>query len=172
MNYQKASKSKRLLAFLYVKSPGFTVIELVMVMVLVGLISVAMISWPSKRIDLRAQARQLVADLRFVQSTAMSQQAGYRVNFAAGQYTLTDSSAATALLHPMTHSNTVSMPSGVILSTSGLSNGYVLFDENGTPYTDASGTLLSSNAVVTLSASGNSVTVTITPDTGKVEAST
>lgn len=151
---------------------GFSLIELAIVLsMLVILGSILVISWPGDNINLKAEAEILANNLRYVQFFAMSQDTSYRVNFSSNQYTLTDLSGSTALLHPATESNIVALNKGIILSTSGLSNNYIVFDRIGIPYTDTGGSALADDAVITLTGSSGSLNVIISPETGTVTIS-
>ena len=125
-----------------------------------------MVVWPGDNVSLQAEAQQLANDLRYIQFLSMSQDSSYRVNFSSDQYTFTDLSGVSALLHPVTESNIATLGTGMILSTTGLPNNYLVFDQQGIPYTDTVGTELSSNATITLTASSGSIAVTVSPETG------
>jgi prepilin-type N-terminal cleavage/methylation domain-containing protein len=148
---------------------AFTLIELTIVIVIVAILAViAMIAWPGQGINASAQAERLASDIRYVQNLAMTKHQRYRINFSSSQYTLTDN-ASNGVIHPTTGSSVVSLPSGMSLSTSGLSNGYIEFESNGRPYS-APTTALSSAATITISTSTTADTVSVAAQTGKVSA--
>ncbi len=106
-----------------------------------------------------------------MQSLAMTKEAKYRINFSSSQYTLTEENGTTAVPHPGgAGSHIITLPSGVSLSTSGLPNGYLVYNKNGIPYSDNGdpGTKLAGQATITLSGGGVNYSVIIEPNTGKV----
>ncbi len=151
---------------------GFTLMELVVVVVLVGLLAFTVIprmAGPS--IGLDAQAEQLAADIRYTQSLAMTRGDRYRINLAAASYQITDSSGANPQVHPGTSST-----NPVLLKSANLSgynppliNNYLVFDGRGVPYAVYnSNTGMASNASITLTGGGASRIVVISSETGRV----
>lgn len=150
------------------RAQGFTLVELVTVLVLVAILSVVAINqWPGSGINLSAQADQLVGDIRYTQALAMNRGQRYRINFTATNYSITDAAGTTPVPHPLTGANSVALSAGTTLTTT---NGFLVFDSNGAPYTTATtpGTPLAADAVITLSADGATSTVRISPETGRV----
>lgn len=148
---------------------GFTLVELAVIMVLVGIVIFVVTKDPSKQIQVDSQAERLVSDLRFMQHLAMSENERTRVNFSSGQYTLTELNGSTGIDHPSLNINVVAMPSGVTLSDD-LPSGYVVFDGLGQPYVDngSPGTALGSTATITFTSGSDVETVTIAPETGRI----
>jgi MSHA pilin protein MshC len=150
---------------------GFTVVELVAVIVLVAILAITAIPRFQDRnaIDVSAKAQQLASDIRYTQSLAMATGQRNRINLAAASYQITTSSG-TPLVHPATGSSAPISLGSVSLSWNnpppGL--GYIAFDAKGVPYTDVAGTTLNTNAVITLTESGSTRTVTVSPQTGRV----
>ena len=150
------------------RAQGFTLIELVTVLLLVAILSVTAINqWPGSGINLSAQADQLANDIRYTQSLAMNRGQRYRINLAADRYWISDASGAVTVALPGSGATEVILNSGIALSAS---YSFLVFDGNGVPYTTAAtpGAPLSVDAVVTLSADGLSRTLTISPETGRV----
>ncbi|MEW5757266.1 MAG: GspH/FimT family pseudopilin, partial [Pseudomonadota bacterium] len=144
---------------------GFTLVELVTVLLIVSVISVtAVVSWPGEGISLSAQADQLLGDIRYAQSLAMHRGQRYRINFAGDRYWLSDESGSTVYAHPVVGSTNVMLGSGISLSST---NGSLIFNTAGVPYSSTS-TPLATIAVLTLSAGGESVSVRVSPGTGRV----
>lgn len=147
---------------------GFTIIELVMVVVLVGvMILVVSNIFTRTPIELDSQTRRLVNDLRFMQHKAMSRNIQTRINFSSTQYTLTEADGTTAINQPALNTNVVTLPNGVTLSTN-LPGNMLVYNGLGKPFTDTSGTELTVTATITLTAGSSTETVNISPDTGRV----
>jgi prepilin-type N-terminal cleavage/methylation domain-containing protein len=146
---------------------GFTLIELVMVMILVSLLAVTAISrWSATPFDVATQAEQLLMDIRYVQTLAMSHGKRYRINFAANSYSFSNLDGSVLMPHPATNNTTTLLANGVTLS---FSNTLLVFNGYGTPYSNATlpGTALVGNATVTLSSGADSRTIQISPETGR-----
>ncbi len=146
---------------------GFTLIELILVMALSAILAVGALSmWPDESIGLAAQARQLANDIRYTQAIAMMRGRRYRINFASDHYWLSTRNG-TGIPHPASKQVNVPLASGISLSSS---NAYLVFDEFGTPYVNASlpGTTLAADAIITLSSGASSQQLRISPETGRV----
>lgn len=148
---------------------GFTIVELVAIILLVGVLAFVAIprfSGPSLRVD--AQAEQLASDIRYTQTLAMTQGDRFRINLTAAGYQITDSGGLNPEVHPGTGSTSVVALDGVALSgyNPPLTGNYVAFDGRGIPYVGAS-TALSANATITLTG-GATRTIVISPETGRV----
>ena len=160
------------------RSLGFTLVELIVVLVLLGILAAVFIPRSGNdAIILSTQAEQFAADIRYVQSLAMTQgwsgvnARRYRINFTATTYNFTDVSGV-AVAHAGGTSGSVAFSGGVSISpfpATGLANNLVSFDGIGAPYTDASAnTLLASTGAITLVRGGTSRTVQIFAGTGMV----
>ncbi len=158
---------------------GFTLTELIVAMVVVAVI--AAIAAPRMSNDplvVATQAEQLAADIRYVQSLAMTQattvpsQARYRINFvSASTYTFTKADG-TAVPHPLTGSTAaIGLSSGVTMTTN-LGGSLIGFDGQGIPYTDAAVSVplgVGATAIITLTKNpATPRTVTVAPQTGLV----
>ena len=147
---------------------GFTLVELVMVMILISLLAFTAITrWSATPFNLSAQTEQLVGDIRYVQTLSMTQGQRYRINFAADRYWFSNRDGSITIPHPSGNSANILLANGVSL---GFSNNFLVFDGNGTPYSDATlpGTALAANATVTLSSGADSRSLQISPETGRV----
>jgi type II secretory pathway pseudopilin PulG len=155
------------------KHLGFTTLELVVVLLIVGILAASLLPRSTeRRISIGAQADQLASDIRYVQSMSMTQGQRYYISLTATTYAFVAVSGAVAQSHPATGSTTpISLASGVTMTIppTNLPNSLIAFDGRGIPYTDsAATTLLAANAVITLTGAGGSNTVTVYPQTGEV----
>ena len=162
------------------RSPGFTLVELIVVMVVLGILAAVFVPRSnSPAIILSTQAEQFAGDVRYLQSLAMTQgwsgvaptARRYRVNFTAIGYSFTDASGV-AVAHPSGTTGSVSFAGGASISPFppvSLPNALVSFDGLGRPYTDAAATApLASTATITFVSAGASRSVQIFPETGMV----
>jgi prepilin-type N-terminal cleavage/methylation domain-containing protein len=171
---------------------GFTIIELIIVMVLLGILTIS-ISLGTNRIGsiaMAAQAAQVAQDIRYTQSLAMAQHQSFRIYFCNPNntsdytvYQILRDSDGSAVINPTTGtSNPTDLQTGIRFSNCSLSGRRLVFDSQGTPYEGTSSSPFTNNETVTLSVdtsaggcSGGSCggtnpgcTITITPNTGYV----
>lgn len=156
------------------KSLGFTLIEMAIVLSVIIVLALGLsLKWPSKSINVNVYAERLVADLRYAQHLAQTTNQRLRVNFASGSYTLTLTDGTTAVKFASGNSNAVTLPVGmtITLPPTNLPSNYVVFDALGRPYTTNTtpGTLLTSTAVITLTQSGQTHTVSILANSGTIQ---
>ena len=163
------------------RARGFTLIELVMVMVLLSVVSVvAFISLGSyKSHHLSAAAEKVAVDLRYAKNLALSSTTWHGVSFQSdptNTYNLyeTDGSTDTNIKGLLDASqdfiaNIKDDYAGVVISSVNISGGSkVEFDPHGVPYNDKAGAVLASNGVITLSLGSSSLTVQIASETGRI----
>ena len=156
---------------------GFTLVELVMVLLLVAILAFVVTPRSSENtIELSSQAEQVATDIRYAQSLSMTRgaalgtQGRYCIFFTATgyQYRNNGNSYATPCTvpvnHPATGSSTAIVLAGTAVSTANLTGNYLEFDTKGQP---ASFAAAASNATITLSATGGPRTVVVSPVTGK-----
>ena len=148
---------------------GFTLVELVTVMVLLGILSVyAVARFDPDPFDVSAAADELVEAVRYTQQMAMSHSGidadgdgnadNYRITITAGGYSITleDSDSSANVRDPVTGAVSFSESwSGVALNPTVTIN----FNSRGRPD-------LAANATITLSKGGDAQTVTIEQTTG------
>ena len=165
--------------------PGFTLIEILCVVVILGIASALIIPQLGSRDDLRAAAgaRVLISDLIYAQNMAISSQRPHYIQFAGQQYTLLSRNSAldplTVVTHPVTKNpyvmafNVANGPlEGVQIGavTLNLAGDTVLgFDDLGAPFTydGITATPLAAPATVVIQSGTNSLTVSIEPFTGE-----
>lgn len=150
---------------------GFTLIELVIVIVVVGIITIAVVSadWTSGP-SLNATVNQIASRIRYAQNLANTRDTPYRLTFGSNNLSLTSSDGVTAVNFPSSTSNTLALPSGYTWVVSGLTNSYLIFNRDGYPYIDSAiATQLTANATIAVSLDGNTQTVTISSLTGMVQ---
>jgi len=172
---------------------GFTLVEILAVLVIIGIASAIVIPQLATRDDLRAAAaaRILVADLIYAQNMAISQQRPIYVRFdkANNKYSLlsvASSGGDTLMKHPMTQVNYIQQFGSATKGLEAVSidsvdfDGVdvaivdqftVAFDEMGAPFAFSYATNSMSdlkNGVVAIKAGSFTTTITIQPYTGEL----
>jgi prepilin-type N-terminal cleavage/methylation domain-containing protein len=151
---------------------GFTLIEMVVMLILIGILAVVFVPRaPSKgSLTFAGQAQQLASDIRYVQTLSMTRGQRHCLNLTGNGYRMTTSNCSTSVgvEHPTGAVFPITLE-GVTLSWSGLPGGLVTFTGKGEPYTDAAATTaLATNAVITLNGDGGTRYVCVSPVTGRV----
>ncbi|MDH5633386.1 MAG: prepilin-type N-terminal cleavage/methylation domain-containing protein [Gammaproteobacteria bacterium] len=147
---------------------GFSIVELVLVIVIVSILAAgAGLLWPGSTMNLDAQARQLVSDIRYTQLLAMMRGERFRVEFSLNSYRITDRTGATVVANPKTGVAPVPLPPGMTLAPD---NPFIVYGGKGEPYVDSNvpGTPLAVVSVLTLTHGSESRQVAIAPETGRV----
>ena len=82
---------------------GFTLVEILMVVIILGIASAIIIPEMGSRDDLRAAAtaRVVMSDIIYAQNRAIALQQKHYVRFTGQQYSICDNSALTPIDHPM-----------------------------------------------------------------------
>ncbi len=154
---------------------GFTLPELIIVLVIVGIISaIALTRTENDTVLLSTQVDQLAGDIRYVQVLAMTQGKKYIISFpSATSYRFLDS-AGNPVVHPVNGSNAaITLGSGVTLSAAIPAAGNALgFDGRGVPFSVTTPATfngeLNAQATITLSKGAESRSITVTQETGRV----
>lgn len=165
--YNKGFDSRSLIS-------GFTLIEIIIVLAIIFVLSVvAMPKWSVGGLNLGGQVDQLMSDLRFTQSLAMTKGVRYYwIKTSSNTYQIRDSSGNPIRL--AFGNTTATLSSGITFGTlSNLPNSLINFDGRGVPYTDLNspGTALSSTANIPLSVNSTTLTVSVKPTTGALSYS-
>jgi MSHA pilin protein MshC len=166
------------------RTRGFTLVEILMVVVILGIMSAIIIPQIGSRDDVKAAAaaRYVMSDLIYAQNHAIATQTKHYVRFSGSTYTIYNSpTLATPIKNPVTkntYQTTISSAGnqgfdGVTIQSSSFGTQTTIgFDELGSPFafnpsTQAETSLTTAGTVVIASGS-NKLTVSIEPFTGEV----
>ena len=167
MEKQRLSQQRVLVKPVLVnRQRGFTLIELILVIIIIGIITAAYASvilpGNGAGIRLNSTANQVATDIRLAQSLAMSLNQRRQVNFSANSYGVTDTSNNPAWL------NSATITFNPMISITSTTPASIIFNGRGVPYSKNT-TPLTGNFQVVLQATGsNQRTITVFPDTGSV----
>ncbi|HEX8340164.1 MAG TPA: GspH/FimT family pseudopilin [Tepidisphaeraceae bacterium] len=164
---------------------GFTLVEILMVVVILGIAAAAIVPQMGSRDDLKlsAAARALMADLSYAQSRAITKQRKHYLQFGEEQYTLlsraTDAAALAAITHPINPGDyVVSFASGPLRDVRVASADFdtrttLVFDELGSPmsYNGSATSALVSPGTIRLESGTSVLTMQIEPYTGEITLS-
>jgi len=156
---------------------GFTLLELIVVLLLVGILAVIALPRMSQNtIELSGQAEQVARDIRYAQTLSMTRgaalgsQGRYCIFFTATGYQFRHNAnsyatpCTTAVAHPATGSTAaIVLSGGTAVAAANLTGNYLEFDTKGQP---SSFTAPAGNATITLGATGGPRTVVVSPVTG------
>lgn len=156
---------------------GFTLVEFVITIMVISVLAVFITSnWPGRALNLGAQTEQLATDLRYTQSLSMTQGQRYCLIISGNSYQIVNSATGAAVALALGGS-TETLDSNISFGAISPATMFV-FDGMGVPYSSASGacntanaqaaTALASTATITLIAGGQSRTISISPETGRV----
>ena len=134
---------------------GFTVIEIVAILILIGIISAVALSriGSTQSYSLAAEVDIMKTHLRYVHLRALSDNRPWGVSFTGTSYTMLRDGAVAPYNLPNESSATHVLPQGLTIA-----GGSVTFDEWGSPGPD--------DIDIDISGGGTTVTVTITRITG------
>lgn len=147
---------------------------MVILMIIIGILVVATFprALTKDSATILARAEQLATELRYVQALSMTTGARYCLSLTSSSYSL--ATAASSCATPVQSAAGLTSPiplcvDSACLSWTNLPSNLIQFDGRGKPYTDATGTIaLASAAIITVTGSGISKTVSISPETGRV----
>ena len=177
MNYYTFDKSRRRV------EPGFTAVELIVVMVVVAIIAVmatvaigSIIT--SYRLD--AATAKVLADIRYAQQQARVRNGWYGVRFQANpinRYNVYDANGVSDVdvLDPSNRAQVLDVDlfsefEGVQITDVAIGSGNkVEFNPIGTPYEDKDGSALASDGTLTLVLGSSTNTIKILKNTGRAE---
>ena len=149
------------------KNRGFTLIELISVLLIMGIVAAVVISRVgTSNNEVIAQIEVVKSHLRYAQSRAMNSDKIWGVRFDTSRYWLfKDGNISNKVTFPAEDSDTVTLPSGMSVGTE-----IVSFDSWGKPYTDASGgTPQSGDRTIVFLPSIANHAIIITKNTGFIE---
>lgn len=141
---------------IYSNKNGFTIIEIVAVLLVIGIISAIVISRTasSTNYSLDAEAQIIKSHLRYAQVRALSDDTTWGIAFNGNSYTLQRSGINTTIHLPNNNSPIRNLPSGISISPAGT----ITYNHLGSPG--------SASITLTLSANGQSQNIIITKNTG------
>ena len=146
------------------KQKGYTLIELVMVISLLGLVAIAVVTIsPSPNTSrLQAAAREVQSTIEMAKNYAMTTRTTHGVDFvASGALTVYQSTTATPIANPLDKQDWILTLSNRYPNISIQSNYTVEFNSLGSPTTGGGGS-------VVLTDGTNTKTIAVTANTGKV----
>ena len=143
---------------------GFTIIEVIVVLIVLGIITAVIISRASSTATytLRSEADVIKTHIRYAQARAMNTSTVWGINFPSSTtYSLFRNGDTTdTVVLPGVDSDPVTLPSGVTVST-----GIVSFNDWGSPYANATATGTSTNVTITVTCD-ETESISITKNTG------
>ncbi len=154
---------------------GFTMIEVITVLVILGFLTFTAISmlYQPDKVEVPTQMEVLKSHLRFAQAAALNSSNSWGIEAATSTsyvlFKILDDGTAENKRFPGEQSETVTLPAGFTVSSPAAGN-VIFFDTWGVPYVNTSRTMpttrASTDLVFTLSKGTESKTATITKNTG------
>ncbi len=149
------------------KCNGFTLVELILTIIIVGILAVyALPRMSANAFDARAAAQELVEAIRYTQQMSMNNSGAnpYRITISNSGYAVTQN--GTPVINPLTGTAPFSdsdwTGEGITTNT----NTIVYFNSRGRPHDLATTTPLAANLSILVSAGGSNVTVILEQFTG------
>jgi len=147
---------------------GFTLVELIVMITLISILAFAALGrMANLTVNLGAQADQLAADIRYVQSLSQTSALRHCVAFTATDYRVSSGNTCIGAVVMPDAANPVPLAAGITHAP--ITTALLVFNTLGQPFTDAAATTpLAAEAVITLNGAGESRSVRVTPQTGRV----
>ncbi|WP_165475031.1 GspH/FimT family pseudopilin [Legionella yabuuchiae] len=146
---------------------GFNLIELSMVMIVVGVIAMALLTWTPttviETITAEGFANTFYQDLNYTKVLSISENQRYRIVVGASDYQIQDQNG-TPVPNLQTGQNSTPYPAGLTITPTTT----LMFDSIGRPY-DGGGSPLGSTLTFTVSVAGQTKSVSVIPQTGLVQ---
>lgn len=156
---------------------GFTLIEVIVVLVVIAVLTIALLSrmiFSTSDVNVNAQAEAVKSHIRYTQMrglnadpdpTIPSCHSSFGFSSTGSTYfSFNNCSTANKVVLPGANNSTITLPSGMSLTAT-----TITIDEYGRPCSDMNGSLpITSNITLTLTYKGSSVPITITRNTGFV----
>lgn len=148
---------------------GYTLIQLVIVIIILSILAITFIfKWSNTSFSLGAQAALLANDIRYTQSLAITQNQRFSlvINTSTKSYQIQNE-----LNQPVTIStrgNTIYLSNNISFGVITTITNKIIFNTKGIPYDDYPVTPLTQTATISLTSRGQTQTITIYPETGRV----
>jgi prepilin-type N-terminal cleavage/methylation domain-containing protein len=147
---------------------GFTLVELIIVIVILAIVGI-FVGIRSPSIDLPNQTLQVINDIRYAQSLAISSNLRHRFYFASNTYSIASydqsTNHETSIYFPQTKSTSVALNSNILFSKPPTPN-CVAFNGRGQPCNCVNGMLFTNETTIRLITRLTSKDIIITPSTG------
>lgn len=144
------------------RQSGFTLTELVITLILVSILGITVfVSLPVGSLNLHAEKKLLISQLRYAQVLAMSRAGNVTVRFARRNYRIVNVSNYSVIgaRHDLASSVRLNWNRTIVPRR-------LTFDKTGTP--TVGGTPLTQALQLTLSSGGESQSISVTPSTGSI----
>jgi type II secretory pathway pseudopilin PulG len=137
---------------------GFTFIELILIITIIGILAVSVnVRSTDQSINLVAQRAQVVQDIRYTQSLAMSHGQNYRIIFGSNSYQITDN-IGNIIPNPTSGLQNQPLSQGFVFANwpaTSLTNRTLVFNSTGNPLQGTTpGNFSSGTETVTIGAGG------------------
>ena len=145
---------------------GFTWIELIVVIMILGIISAVVAgSMMSSDTELAARTEVIKTHLRYAQTRSMNSNTVWYIQFGSNSYFLSKKGDGNPKLLPGGDSPTITLPSGMSITTGTLS-----FDDWGKPCTDTDAQIAqATDRTLTVTDGSGSRSIIITKNTGFIQ---
>ncbi len=151
------------------KNRGFTLLEVVAVLIIMGIVSAIIVSrFVNDHVDLIEQTEVIKAHLRYAQTRAMNADTVWYIKFTNNTYSLYKHDDLNQKYLPGEDRTTKTLPDGISVGYG--SSDIVSFDSWGKPCTDDAGlTLQTTDRTLTISCGLDSRSIEITRNTGFIK---